>query len=102
MQTTPQKTAAEALAAALEAAAVPTDNLGSGVIETWIDTTRDGHHGTVRLHVAEDGASVDVAVTFYDLSDEDQPGRPVDDEDVGTFPVDNVSGILHALQRLAT
>lgn len=99
MQTTPQEAAADTLAAALTAADVPAEHIGAGVIETWIDATRDGYDGTIRLHVDEAGTLATVAITFYDPADEDQPGRPVDDEDLETLPAADVAGILQCLQE---
>jgi hypothetical protein len=98
---TPQEAAAEALAATLTSADVPAEHIGNGVIETWIDVERDGHEGAIRLHVTEDGAAVTVATTYYDLADEDQPGRPVDDEEHATLPVASTDGILDYLRTLA-
>ena len=98
---TPQEAAADALANALEAGGVPVEHIGAGIVETWIDVTDGEHEGTIRLHVDEDGASVTVATTYYDLADEEQPGRPVDDEEHATFPVTSTDAILQCLQTLA-
>ena len=56
-------------------------------------------HGEV--YVTEDGAAVTVATTYYDLADEDQPGRPVDDEEHATFPATSTDAILQCLRTLA-
>lgn len=98
---TPQEAAAEALAATLTAADVPAEHIGNGVIETWIDVTDGEHEGAIRLHVTEDGAAVTVATVYYDPADEDQPGRPVDDEDHATFPATSTDAILYCLRVLA-
>ena len=98
---TPQEAAAEVLAAALTSADVPAEHIGAGVIETWIDVTDGEHEGTLRLHVDEDGAEVTIATTYYDPADEDQPGRPVEDQEHGTFPLTSTDGILYCLRVLA-
>lgn len=100
MKNAKQEAAAETIAATLTAADVPAEHIGDGIIETGIDVQRDGHDGAARLHVHEDGALVTLAITYYDPADEDQPGRPVDDEDLDTFPVSDVPNILTALVHL--
>ena len=97
----PQEAAAEALAAALTAADVPAEHIGAGIIETWIDVTDGDHEGAIRLHVDEEGAAVLVATVYYDLADEDQPGRPVDDKEHATFPVTSTDAILYCVRVLA-
>jgi hypothetical protein len=111
MQTTQQEaaadtlaaalTAADTLAAALTAADVPAEHIGAGIIETWIDVTDGEYDGSVRLHVDAAGTLAAVVITFYDPADTDQPGRPVEDEDVAEIPVGNVAGILQTLRTLA-
>ena len=97
---TPQEAAATALADAITAADVPAEHIGAGIVDTWVDVQRDGHDGAIRLHVHEDGALVTLAITYYDPADEDQPGRPVDDEDLETFPVSDFDNIRTALVHL--
>ena len=97
---TPQEAAAEALAAILTAAYVPAEHIGAGIVDTWIDVRRDGHDGAARLHVHENAALVTLAITFYDPADDDQPGRPVADEEHATVPVADVDNILTALAHL--
>jgi len=101
MRPTAQDYAAIILSRLLDAADVPTNYLGDGIIETWIDVTDGDHEGAIRLHVDEAGASVLVATVYYDLADDDQPGRPVDDEEHATFPVTSTDAILYCVRTLA-
>lgn len=87
------------LCADLNALGIPTDNLGQGVVDLMIDRRDGERHGEVRLVVDEEDNTVTLSTVWYAL-DEDDGLHPVDDDEHGTFNVDNVAGIAAAVREI--
>lgn len=99
MRPTPLDYAGIILTRSLEAEGVPADNLGQGVIDLMIDRRDGDRHGEVRLVIDEEDNTAVLSTVWYAL-DEDDGLHPVEDDEHGTFNVDDVAGVAAAVRKI--
>lgn len=99
MRPTPLDYAGIILTRNLKAEGIPADDLGCGVVDLMIDRRDGDRHGEVRLVVDEEDNTAVLSTVWYE-ADGDDGLHPVDDDEHGTFNVDDVTGIAAAVREI--